>query len=185
MLPPRKRDPDDPDDREKRDLQVPADPKAMKIICAPGTTTFIKLTRNFRSDDLMTDTKVQEQIRTLIAEAHHFIQRSRIGNSRYGDVINDDKNYFHEESLGWIWETVSPHANFKLQVANAHRKKPVPGFHFGTMKIVGEDITWQVLDTALQSLGEYMSIDKYGMTECELEIWDGPVQVGSARVIRN
>ncbi|KAL8730838.1 MAG: hypothetical protein Q9166_003765 [cf. Caloplaca sp. 2 TL-2023] len=180
MLPPRK---NDPMDKLKRDAQPPADPKAQRVLCAPGTETFIKLTRKFPYDNLMaqkTNEEVQIQLQSLIGNTWTFIERQHLpegGRGGRDGVIKDDK------SLDWIFERASPNAAFKLLVANAHHKVYIPRLHFGSVKIEGNEVTWGVLRAALSALGEYFSFDDYGWTRCVFEIWDGPNQVGIAQII--
>lgn len=49
------------------------------------------------------------------------------------------------------------------------------------MKIVGNEITWGVLQAALTGLGDFSA--KHGWTICEFEIWDGLNQVGTAKLL--
>ncbi len=54
-----------------------------------------------------------------------------------------------------------------------------------TVRIVGNEITWGVLDAALQALGQFMVTDTYGWSECEFEVWDGENAVGRARIVKS
>ncbi|KAL8703415.1 MAG: hypothetical protein Q9201_003386 [Fulgogasparrea decipioides] len=149
------------------------------ILCTPGTETYIKLTST-ASDTETEQHKIketQDQIAQLVGNTWNFIDREQLPPKRGDGVI--------DKGEGWVYERTSTHGNFKLQVANAHHKVPVPrwGGH-GTMKIVGNEVTWGVLRSALRALGVYMSKETNGWATCEFEIWDGMNQVGTARIIR-
>ncbi|KAL8719914.1 MAG: hypothetical protein Q9225_003143 [Loekoesia sp. 1 TL-2023] len=169
MLPPR----DDFLRHRKRDAS-PSDPTAQIILCAPGSQTYIKLTRrpsNGVSDDKSYQ-EAQEQITQLVGNTWTFIHREHLANGHEDGVI--------DKGEGWVLERKSSHGSFMLQVANAHHKEYYPRIHFGGVRIVGNEITWGVLRAALMALGEYMNGE---WTECEFEIWDGKNQVGTARIV--
>ncbi|KAL8773650.1 MAG: hypothetical protein Q9209_001416 [Squamulea sp. 1 TL-2023] len=181
-----------PNDKAKRDAPgaIPKDPKETIVLCAPGSETFIKLTRKFQNDDdLMTeknDRDIQGQIRSLVADTYTYTERERLANPNYGDVvIDDEKSSGRKKAPGWIYERSSMFDTYKLQVANAYRIVPKPCWSANghcTMHIVGKALKWGAFDTALQILGEFMITDQYGWTQCTFEIWDGPAQVGMARI---
>ncbi|KAL8910406.1 MAG: hypothetical protein Q9171_004279, partial [Xanthocarpia ochracea] len=155
-----------PPGRMKR--EVP-DPKAEVVLCASGTETFIKLTRKFPTDDPMAQKNnrdTQEQLQGLVANTWSFIKREYLENPQKGDaVINRNNNPFDEKSTGWIFQRTSSYSTYKLQVANYHRRKYIPSVHGARWRIVGNEITWGVLDAALQALGQFMVTDTYGWTE--------------------
>ena len=176
MLPPR---PDEGLSFRKRDTQT-TDPNAQIILCTPGTQTYIKLTRKPPNNDPSIDRaspEIQAQIFGLVGNTFTFIEREHLEHGHEDGVI--------DEGEGWVLQRRSTHGTYTLQVANAHHKTYPPGFHFGTVKIVGNEITWGVLRAALTALGEYMAIDVNRWTECEFEVWDGKNQVGTARIIAN
>lgn len=165
-------------DNGKRAL-LGANPKETKILCTPGTETFIKLKRTFHSDNLLADKSdkdIQSRLAMLPANAIKHIWEYHLNKTGAGDgVINGNR-----QSVGWIWERVGYFGFYKLQVANAHRRRFIP---FGTA-IGGNEVTWGVLKAALLALTEYMVKDTiYGWTECSFEIWDGRNQVGAARIV--
>lgn len=179
MLPPPPRD-DNFHRRIKRDaIPAPTDPIQSIILCTPGTETFIKLTRKPRNGDLNYDKsskEIQEQIALLVGNTWTFIGREHLPPKGQDGVINNAE--------GWVLERTSSHGRFKLQVANAHHKVPVTrwGGH-GSMKIVGNEVTWGVLGAALSAVGQYMAGDKNAWGKCDFEIWDGRNQVGVARIV--
>ncbi|KAL8785888.1 MAG: hypothetical protein Q9213_003120 [Squamulea squamosa] len=189
LLPPLPRGPNDKTKRDAAPGAIPKDPKATIVLCAPGSETFIKLTRKFQSDDLMTeknDPGIQGQIRSLVADTYTYAQRERFKNPKYGDVvIYDEKSDRGVRTPGWIYERIGMYDTYKLQVANAYRVVPKPCWSPNghcTMQFVGKPLKWGELNTALQILGEFMVTDQYGWTQCTFEIWDGPAQVGMARI---
>ena len=154
-------------------------PKETKILCAPGTETFIKLRRQFKSDNLLEDkmnVDAQRWLAMLPANAVAHIWDYHLNRTGAGDgVINANK-----QSRQWIWERVGYFGHYKLQVANAHHRIFIP---WGEV-IGGDEITWGVLKAALEALTEYMAKDTiYGWTECIFEIWDGENPVGIARIV--
>lgn len=166
-----------PEERFKPRLKRDAAPKQHIILCTPGTETFIKLTRDTPSDNLNVDRATlnnQEQITSLVADAWTWIDREHLPPKGQDGIINKGE--------GWIVQRISLRGTHKLLVANAHHIVPVPrwGGH-GTLKSVGNEVTWGVLRAALTALGDYMA--RYGWTICEFEIWDGRNQVGVAKII--
>lgn len=162
----------------KRD-STPIDPLSQIILCTPGTKTYIKLTRKPPNGDLnidKSDREIQAQITGLIGNTWTFIQREYLMTGKDGVIDNSE---------GWVLQRSSTHGSYTLQVANAHHKAYIPSIHFGTVRIVGNEVTWGVLQSALSALGTYMvDDDENGWTECEFEIWDGRNQVGTARIIK-
>ncbi|KAL8859652.1 MAG: hypothetical protein Q9178_003766 [Gyalolechia marmorata] len=177
-----------PAGRMKRYDPAALDPHAEYILCASGTETFVKLTRKYPTLNPINqknDKDSQEQLQGLVADSWSFIKREYLENPQKGDgVINNNNNPFEEESTGWIFQRQSSHNIYKLQVANYHDKQPGFSLNLPTVRIVGNEITWGVLDVALQALGQHMVSDTYGWTECELEIWDGENAVGRARIVK-
>ncbi|KAL8999378.1 MAG: hypothetical protein Q9169_001804 [Polycauliona sp. 2 TL-2023] len=157
-----------------------SNPKETKILCTPGTETFIKLTRTFDSTNLLADKmddNTQTRLPRLPASAILYIFDEHLNKTGAGDaVINRDK-----WSVGWIWERKGADGDFKLQIANGHNYQPVP---FLGLVAAGNEITWGVLKAALEALIAYMAKDEiYGWTKCRFEIWDGPNRVGFARIV--
>ncbi|KAL8919826.1 MAG: hypothetical protein Q9208_006559 [Pyrenodesmia sp. 3 TL-2023] len=162
------------DRRLKRDA-APTAPKEPLILCAPGTETFIKLTREPPSDNSNDEKAMRtSEISSLVGNAWSWINREHLPPKGTDGVINKGE--------GWIVQRTSPSGTYKLQVTNAHHVVPVPRWGGGgRMKIVGNEVTWGVLRAALAALGQYMVA--YGWTICEFEIWDGRNQVGTARIV--
>ncbi|KAL9025706.1 MAG: hypothetical protein Q9196_005516 [Gyalolechia fulgens] len=174
MLPPV----EGPGQRRKRD-SIPSDPTARITLCTPGTKTYVRLTRKPPNGDFnidKSDPEIQEQITGLIANTWSFIDREHLKNGHEDGVI--------DKSDGWVFERTSTHGKYILQVANAHHRKYVPMIHWGTVKIVGYEITWGVLQSALTAVGMYMRSDVNKWTECVFQIWDGRNQVGIGRIIK-
>ncbi|KAL8837021.1 MAG: hypothetical protein Q9170_002675 [Blastenia crenularia] len=174
MLPPPPKD--DPAYNEKRDVP-PSDPHAQIVLCTPGTKTFIKLTRTPQGSDFSlekADRAVQSQISELVGNTWTFIQREHVTGGHKDGVIN--------EGEGWVLQRKSSHGTHILQVANAHHKEYYPKFHFGGVRIVGNEVTWGVLRAALTALGNFMATDVNRWTQCTFQIWDGKNQVGTARI---
>ncbi|KAI4114624.1 MAG: hypothetical protein LQ345_004634 [Seirophora villosa] len=169
-----------PDNRPKtpgRRLFSKRDPSQPLILCTPGTETYIKLTfkptnlGNALSDS---DKEIKGQIEGLVSNAYTYITREHLENAHKDQVINKGE--------GWVWTKKSTHGLFRLQVANAHHEVPVVrwGGH-GTMKIVGNEVTWGVLKAAIAALGTFF-VDTGAYSACSFEIWDGFHQVGIARI---
>ncbi len=155
--------------RLKRD----AAPKQHVIFCTPGTETFIKVTRETPRLD-KGPLENQDQINSLVGNAWTWIDREHLPPKGQDGVINKGE--------GWIVQRTSPRGTHELLVANAHHIVPVPRWGGGgSLKSVGNEVTWGVLRSALTALGRYMA--QYGWTNCEFEIWDGMNQVGVARII--
>ncbi|KAI4271433.1 MAG: hypothetical protein L6R38_006876 [Xanthoria sp. 2 TBL-2021] len=177
MLPPPP--PEKPLDRHlKRDAAL-TDPKQPLILCIPGTETYIKLTRHPPSDGLDGDKAFindQGQMSSLVANTWTWITREHLPPKGKDGII--------DKGEGWIVERKSTHGTHKLLVANAHHAVPVGRWSpngLGTMKIVGNEITWGVLRAALTGLGEFSA--RHGWTVCEFEIWDGRNQAGTAKLL--
>ncbi|KAL8941145.1 MAG: hypothetical protein Q9216_002410 [Gyalolechia sp. 2 TL-2023] len=162
----------------KRDSS-PSDSSTQKILCTPGTKTFIKLTRKPPNGDLnidKSDPAIQNQITGLISDTWTYIDREHLKNGNNDSVI--------DKGEGWVYSRKSTHGTYGFLVKNAHHKKPVPSFHFGTVEIVGNEVTWGVLQAALSELGIHMTENVNKWTECEFEIWDGKNQVGMAYIVK-
>ncbi|CAL8581223.1 hypothetical protein XPA_006924 [Xanthoria parietina] len=181
LLPPRpKEDPLDTllEGRHKRDA-APTGTRAPIVICMAGTETYIKLTRQLPPDGMDGDTafiKDQGQISSLVASTYAWIGANYLPPKVPDGVI--------DKGEGWIVQRSSRSKTHKLLVANAHHAVPVPRWSpngHGTMKMVGNEITWGVLRVALEGLGEYSATR--GWTPCEFEIWDGLNQVGMAKLV--
>lgn len=172
MLPPL------PGERRKRD-SLPSDPAAQMILCTPGTRTYIKLTRKPPNGDFnidKSDSEIQEQLTGLLSNTWSFIDREHLKNGNEDGVI--------DKGEGWVYSRKSTHGKYILLIKNAHHKILVPSVHFGKMRIVGNEVTWGVLQSALTALGIYMTEDINKWTECEFEIWDGRYQVGMAYIMK-
>ncbi|KAL8907757.1 MAG: hypothetical protein Q9207_001240 [Kuettlingeria erythrocarpa] len=157
-------------------LKRDAAPKQYIILCTPGTETFIKLTHETRSGDSGVDKdplENQEQISSLISDAWTWINREHLPPKGQDGIINKGE--------GWIVKRTSPRGTHELLVANAHHIVPVPRWGGGgTLKRIGNEVTWGVLRAALTALMKYMA--RYSWTICEFEIWDGMNQVGIAKI---
>ncbi|KAI4283177.1 MAG: hypothetical protein L6R35_005242 [Caloplaca aegaea] len=155
---------------------TPSDSSQPLILCAPSTETYIKLTikpTNVNHALGGNDQEIAEDLGGLIGNSWTYITRQYLIAGKNG-VINKGE--------GIIWQKISTHGHFILQVANAHHWKPVPkwGGH-GTMKIVGNEVTWAVLRAGLTALGTHFQ-ETNVWSECSFEIWDGFNQVGTAMV---
>ncbi|KAL8687170.1 MAG: hypothetical protein Q9218_006581 [Villophora microphyllina] len=173
----------------KRAAAPPIDPAGQAILCTPGTETFIKMTRKPPNGDLNFDKSrayIQTEIEQLLGNLWTYISREHLENGHTDALISKTENFPPGPNAqpGWIFERGSQHGNFKIQIANAHHKKYVPLYPHGTVRIVGNEITWGVLRAALTALGSHMLIDAAGWTECVFEVWDGLNQVGMGRIIR-
>lgn len=161
----------------KRDA-APTDANEPVILCVAASETFIKLTRRPFADGMDVDTafvKDQGDISSLVASTYAWIEAEHLPPNGQDGVIDMGE--------GWIVQRKSPSGTHQLLVANAHHAVPLarwsPAGH-GTMKIVGNEITWGVLRVALEGLGEFAAT--HAWTLCEFEIWDGLNQVGTAKL---
>ncbi|KAL8701049.1 MAG: hypothetical protein Q9201_005114 [Fulgogasparrea decipioides] len=183
--------PSDDDFPWKRDPAPPIDPHGQTILCAPGTRTYIKMTRILPVEGLeyyKSKSEIQSQLHSLISNTWTYIAREHLENGHNDDVISQTEEFNRvqgsiEQKPGWIFERTSPHGSYKLQVANAHHIVYVPRIRYGTRKVEGNEVTWGVLRAALTALGSHMLISEAGWTECTFEIWDGFNQVANARVV--
>ncbi|CAO1598372.1 hypothetical protein XANCAGTX0491_002141 [Xanthoria calcicola] len=157
---------------------APTDANEPVILCIAASETFIKLTRRPFADGMDVDTafvKDQGDISSLVASTYAWIEAEHLPPNGQDGVIDMGE--------GWIVQRKSPSGTHQLLVANAHHAVPLarwsPAGH-GTMKIVGNEITWGVLWVALEALGEFAAT--HGWTLCEFEIWDGLNQVGTAKL---
>lgn len=139
------------------------------------------MTRKFPTIDLMVEknsTETQDQLYSLLGNTFTWIKRERLDDlSRADAVIHPEKD------LEMIVRRASPDGRYQLQVFNAHQDVIHHrwGGH-GTKRIVGNEVTWHVLFSALGALIEYMTTNPYGWGQCYFEIWDGKIQVGWAKV---
>ncbi|KAI4233199.1 MAG: hypothetical protein LQ352_008271 [Teloschistes flavicans] len=172
----------------RRQIAPPIDEAGETILCTPGTETFIKMTRKPPHGDMNYDKSrqwIQVEIEQLLGNLWTYISRQHLENGHEDGVISKTEDVPNGlRPLGWIFERTSGQGNFKIQIANAHRRQFRPGYPHGTVRIVGNEITWGVLRAALTALGSYMLIDKAGWTECVFEVWDGFNQVGAGRIVR-
>ncbi|KAL8685380.1 MAG: hypothetical protein Q9224_005840, partial [Gallowayella concinna] len=119
------------------------DPKAVTVLCTPGTETFIKMTRSFPSDEFMTEkdsTETQQQLQSLIENTFTWIGRKNVQDPRHGDVI-----VHPQKDLVPILSRTSPHGQYQLQIFNAHRMVVHHRWStlgHGTRRIQGKEVTW-------------------------------------------
>ncbi|KAL8653789.1 MAG: hypothetical protein Q9210_001893 [Variospora velana] len=153
---------------------TPSDPSQPLILCSPGTETYIKLTikpTNVNHALGGNDQEITEDLGGLIGNSWTYIARQYLRTGKDGVI---------DKGEGIIWHKISKHGHFVLQVANAHHWKSVPSWNgHGTMKLVGNEVTWGVLRAALTALGKHFEKTKV-WSECSFEIWDGFNQVGTA-----
>ncbi|KAL8840526.1 MAG: hypothetical protein Q9205_004553 [Flavoplaca limonia] len=168
--------------RHKRAAGV-RDPKKPIVLCTPGTETYIKLTRQTPIIDAVVDINLDKPNLTAQFEI------SLVVGHTVNEIESEHLPPYAEDGIidkgeGWIIQRTSPDKTHQLLVANAHHAIPVPRWSangHGTMKIVGNEITWGVLRSALDALRTFAARHGWGL--CTFEIWDGMNQVGIAKII--